>query len=65
MRVEATSSDASATLKAYVTSTGELIGILTNKGEGEYRGNFIWGNDPKQVTVKSSAGGSATATVEN
>lgn len=63
LRVEATSSDATATLDVFVTATDELIGTLTNEGDGRYRGEFSWPVNPENVTVKSSSGGSATADV--
>jgi hypothetical protein len=63
LRVEATSTNSSAVLRAYVTSTGELIGTLTNEGGGRYRGQFTWPANPQSITVRSSLGGSATRTV--
>jgi hypothetical protein len=63
LRVEATSSSSSATLKAYVTSTGQLIGTLTNEGGGRYRGQFSWPSNPQNITVRSNLGGSASRTV--
>ena len=63
LRVEASSTNGAATLKAYVTSSGALIGTLRNVGSGRYSGQFSWSVNPQQITVRSSAGGSATATV--
>ena len=63
LRVEATSTNASAVLRCYVSSTGELIGTLTHDGGGRYRGQFSWPTNPQSVTVRSSLGGSATRTV--
>jgi hypothetical protein len=63
LRVEATSTNASATLRAYVTSTNELIGTLRNEGGGRYRGEFSWPSNPQNVTVRSSLGGSAAKAV--
>ncbi|HKP52993.1 MAG TPA: VCBS repeat-containing protein [Chloroflexia bacterium] len=60
LRIEATSSSPSATLTAYVTSTGQQIGTLTNEGGGRYRGQFTWSTNPQNITVRSSLGGSAT-----
>lgn len=63
LRVEATSTNASATLKAYVTSTNALIGTLTNGG-GKYSATFSGvASSPGTVTVRSSAGGSAVRAV--
>ena len=63
LRVEATSTNSSAVLKCYVSSTGELIGTLTNDGGGRYRGQFTWPTNPQNITVRSSLGGSATRSV--
>jgi hypothetical protein len=63
LRVEATGSNASATLQVYVTSTNTLIGTLTNEGGGRYRGDFSWPTNPQNITVRSSLGGSASRTV--
>jgi probable HAF family extracellular repeat protein len=63
LRVEATSSNASATLSVYVTSTNTLIGTLRNEGGGRYRADFSWPTNPQNITVRSSLGGSATRTV--
>jgi hypothetical protein len=61
--VEATSTSASATLRAFVDSTGALIGTLHNAGGGQYRGQFTNVANPGVVRVTSSLGGSATRTV--
>jgi probable HAF family extracellular repeat protein len=63
LRVEATSSSATATLKVYVTSANTLIGTLTNEGGGRYRGNLAWSTNPQNITVQSSLGGVASSTV--
>ena len=63
LRIEATSTSASATLTAYVSATGQLIGTLTNDGGGRYSGRFTWPTNPQNVTVRSSLGGSATRAV--
>ena len=63
LRLEATSSSASPTLQVFVTSTGQLIGALSNNGGGRYGRVFSWPSNPQSVTVRSSLGGSATATV--
>ena len=63
LRVEATSSNSSATLNVYVTSTSQLIGTLRNEGGGRYRGDFSWASNPQSITVRSSLGGSATRAV--
>jgi hypothetical protein len=58
LRVEAASSASGATLKAYVTSTGELIGTLSGG-----RLDIAWPTNPVNVTVRSSLGGSAARNV--
>lgn len=63
LRVEATSTSSSATLRVFVTSTGALIGTLSNNGGGQYRGELSSSTNPQNITVKSSLGGVATANV--
>jgi hypothetical protein len=58
LRVEATSSNSSATLKVYVTSTGVLLGTMSG---GRFETNIA--SNPGTVTVKSSLGGQATRAV--
>jgi uncharacterized repeat protein (TIGR01451 family) len=60
--VQATSTSATATLKVYVTATGQLIGTLTNNS-GMYSGQFRWPTNPQNITIKSSLGGSTSAIV--
>lgn len=63
LRVEATGSNASATLSVYATSTNTFIGTLRNEGGGRYRGDFSWSTNPQSITVRSSFGGLATRSV--
>ena len=63
LRVEATSSNANATLQVFVTSTNTLIGTLRNDGGGRYRGDFSWPTNPQNITVRSNLGGSASRQV--
>jgi hypothetical protein len=63
LRVNANSTSSTATLKVYVTATGEFIGTLNNNGGGKYSGQFSWQTNPQNITVKSSLGGSTSATV--
>jgi hypothetical protein len=63
LRVEATSTNANATLQVFVTSNGQLIGTLSNQGGGRYRAEFTWPVNPQSITVRSSSGGSATLAV--
>ena len=63
LRVEATSTSSSATLRAFVSATGATIGTLSNSGGGQYRGEFSVSPNPQNITVRSSLGGAATANV--
>jgi hypothetical protein len=63
LRVEATSTRSTATLQVFVTSSGQLIGALSNQGGGRYRGEFSWPVNPQSITVRSNFGGQATRTV--
>lgn len=63
LNVEATSTDSSATLQVFVTSTDALIGTLSSGGNGRYRGRFAWPTNPQSITVRSSSGGSDSTTV--
>lgn len=63
LRVEATSSRSNATLQVFVTSTGQLIGTLTNNGGGKYSRQFSWPTNPQNITVRSNFGGVASRSV--
>ena len=63
LRVEATSTNVTATLQVFVTSTNQLIGTLTNNGGGRFRGQFSWPVNPQTITVRSNFGGQATRNV--
>ena len=63
LRVEATSTSSTVTMRVFVTATGVLIGTLGNDGGGRYRGELSWPSNPQSVTVTSSGGGSATRAV--
>jgi FG-GAP-like repeat len=63
LRIEVTSTRSTATLQVFVTSTGQLIGTLSNQGGGRYRGEFAWPVNPQSITVRSNFGGQATRTV--
>jgi hypothetical protein len=65
LRVSATSTDPSAVLRVYVTSSGTLIGTLSNLGGGRYSGQFPRSANPKHITVRSSSCGSASAAVSS
>ncbi|WP_143074263.1 hypothetical protein [Nitrosomonas sp. Nm166] len=55
--MEATSTNSSAVLKCYVTSTGALIRTLTNNSGGKHSEQFSWPTNPQSITVRSSNGG--------
>jgi len=63
LRVEATSTRTNATLQVLVTSTGQIIGTLSNLGGGKYGANLNWSVNPQNITVRSSFGGSASRNV--
>jgi hypothetical protein len=63
LNVQATSTSGNATLQAFVTSSGALIGTLTNSGGGTYQGQLSWPTNPQNVTVTSSLGGSGSLAV--
>jgi hypothetical protein len=63
LRVQATSTNATATLTVFVTATNQLIGTLTGDGRGSFGGTLSFPVNPVNITVKSSAGGSASAPV--
>jgi hypothetical protein len=64
LRIEATSTNSTATLTVSVTSSGAVIGTLTNNGDGKYSRNFTGiATNPANVTVTSSRGGTATRNV--
>lgn len=62
LEVKATSTDKTATLIVEVTATSHRLGILEGKN-GRYSGTFRWVVNPEQITVRSTAGGTATAIV--
>ena len=61
LRVEATGSDPSARLQVFVTASDALIGTLSSSGNGRYRGQFSWPDNPQTITARSSSGGSASS----
>ena len=63
LTVNATDANDTVTLTVSVTSTGEILGPMTNRGGGSYTAKFNGISNPMQITVKSDLGGSATARV--
>lgn len=65
LRVEARSTNSSAVLQCFVTSTNELVGTLTNNGGGNYSGRLSRSSNPQNITIRSNLGGSASRAVTN
>jgi hypothetical protein len=65
LRVEATSTNSSATLTAFNNNTNAQIGTLQNSGGGTYKGQFTNVANPGNVRVMSSLGGSAVLIVSS
>jgi len=63
LRVDATDTEPSATLRVYVTATGALVGTLKNNGNGRFSASLSWPTYPENITVRSSFGGSASSPV--
>jgi len=64
LTVKATDSEDSAVLTVSVASTGETIGTLRNKGDGNYNGKFRGVTNPERIAVRSDLGGGDTARVK-
>src|SRR6185436_14881253 len=63
LRVDATGTEPTATLRVYVTATGALIGTLKNNGSGRFSASLSWPTNPQNITVRSNFGGSASSPV--
>jgi hypothetical protein len=63
LRVDANDTEPTATLRVYVTATGVSLGTLTNNGGGKFSGVLSWPKNPRNITVQSSLGGSASRAV--
>jgi len=63
LSVQATDTNDTAILTVSVTSSGEILGTMTNRGGGSYVAKFKNIANPQQITVSSNLGGSATARV--
>jgi plastocyanin len=64
LTVQATDSNPSAVLTVSVTSTGEVLGQMMNRGGGSYTAKFNGIVNPQKITVMSNLGGSDTARVK-
>ena len=62
LTVAATDSDPTAILTVSVTSTGQVLGTMKNRG-GSYTAKFSGISNPLNITLTSNLGGSATAAV--
>jgi plastocyanin len=63
LAVQATDTDDTAMLTVSVTSTGQVLGPMINRGGGSYTAKFTGISNPQRITVTSNLGGSATARV--
>jgi hypothetical protein len=63
LRVDATGTEPTATLRVYVTANGALIGTMKNNGSGRFSASLSWPTNPENITVRSSFGGSTSSSV--
>ena len=63
LKVNATDSDATAVLTVKVTSTGEVLGTMQTRGDGNYQLKKVGIANPVNITVTSNLGGSDSADV--
>ena len=63
LTVQATDTDETAMLTVSVTSSGEILGPMINRGGGSYTAKFTGISNPQNITVTSNLGGSASARV--
>ena len=64
LRIEATSTNPNAILSVHSRS-GAFMFTLTNRGGGRYSDERGWVDNPRQISVRSNFGGSATANLTN
>ena len=64
LTVQASSTSQTAILTVTATATGEVIGVLTNKGAGSYAGTFSPAASPQNITVTSDLNGAASTAVK-
>jgi hypothetical protein len=64
LTVLATDSDPAAVLTVKVTSSGEILGTMQSRGNGQYRLKANGVANPQNVTVTSNLGGSDSAKVQ-
>ena len=63
LTVQATDTNTTATLTVSVTSTGVILGTMTNNGGGNYSAKFSGIANPMNITVTSNFGGTDSARV--
>jgi hypothetical protein len=63
LTVQASSTSQTVMLTVTSTATGQVIGVLTNKGAGSYAGTFPLAASPQNITVTSDFGGAASRAV--
>jgi hypothetical protein len=63
LTVQVSSTSQTVMLTVTSTATGEVIGVLTNKGAGSYAGTFPLSASPQNITVSSDLGGTASRAV--
>ncbi len=63
LTVLATDSNSAAVLTLSVTSTGQILGTMDTRGDGNYRSKINGTTNPQNVTVTSNLGGTASANV--
>ena len=63
LTVQASSTNQFTNMAVTVTSTGQLLGFLLNKGAGSYQATFSVAVNPVNITVTSDLGGTASLAV--
>ncbi len=64
LTVQATDTNDTATLTVSVTSSGVILGTMTNNGGGNYSAKFSGITNPMNITVTSNFGGTDSARVK-
>ena len=60
----ATDTNTDAVLTVSVTGTGEILGTMDTRGDGNYRAKINGIANPQNVTVTSNLGGSDSSNVK-
>jgi hypothetical protein len=64
LKVNATDSNPAAVLTVKVTSSGEILGTMQSRGDGNYQLKKVGIANPVNITVTSNLGGSASKNVQ-